>query len=59
MFQRKHFELVAQVLRAQKPKGDFYPEWSAIVNHFCIQFHSLNAKFDEAKFKTACGHPVD
>ena len=46
---RKHFEAIAETLRANKAK----PE---ICYELAYQFKAFNSNFDISRFLTACGH---
>ena len=47
MFQRRHFEKVAYVLRQ-------HPCCPEVVESFCRLFEYLNPNFDRERFKEAC-----
>jgi len=46
---RKHFELIAKVLRAESAPYD-------LCKRMAEAFHYENANFNEARFLEACGH---
>jgi hypothetical protein len=55
--QKRHFELVADILNSQMPSKNNieYNYWLDIVDTFCERFHGENSRFDEDKFRKACG----
>lgn len=64
MFQRRHYEIVAEVLRASKPKPFAYddvgwPErrgnWVFMITRFCERFAQDNPSFNRERFCEACG----
>lgn len=53
---RKHFELIAEILRSQEPPtySDDYYIWSDIVDEFCDKLKGENPNFDSERFRKAC-----
>lgn len=57
--QRRHFELIAETLKASKPARDpmspKYDMWRSIVSEFCGRLSTTNGQFNKARFLRACG----
>lgn len=59
--QRRHFELIAEALKAAKPSPHSpdmparLSQWRATVSEFCGRFSATNGQFNKARFLTACG----
>lgn len=56
----KHYKLIATVLRNGRPDGtgSNFMVWRYTVNDFTEAFAKDNPRFDEAKFREACGYEV-
>ncbi len=72
MFQRKHYQAIAEVLRARTPvaksryrdtndvfagdTGQDYREGFLLMRDLAVMFTNDNPRFDLARFEVACGH---
>lgn len=64
--EKKHFELVAEVLKSQEPQEEKFKPlqqfvhehnvWEEMVEAFALRFEKENSRFDEEKFFLAAGH---
>jgi hypothetical protein len=68
MFQKRHMEAIANLLKGTKPDVDsaIYPEdyrdgrktqWAVIVMQFANLFTLANPRFDHKRWRKACGLP--
>lgn len=57
-FQHRHYEAIASMMKATKPdshhQGDSW-QWRYTVQEMCKLFRNDNARFQEARFRKACG----
>ena len=53
---RKHFQLIAGILKKVKPVEDDSGQWRAIIKETIVMLKSTNPRFDSIRFKTACGY---
>jgi hypothetical protein len=60
MFQRRHYEAIAGILRRCEPDCVTQPyacrAWRDTVNNFTLELLSDNPRFDRARFEKACGY---
>ena len=56
MFERRHYEKVAEVLAGTKPSGlDGNARWQLQVVRFAEMFEADDPRFDGKRFASACG----
>jgi hypothetical protein len=56
---RKHFEVVALAMQANKPQTNWlnkYQQWVKDVNALIVAFTEINPRFDAKRFRKACGY---
>ena len=59
MFQKRHYEFVAKLLKNKQPKREFGIEWGKwldIVLQFVEDFRDDNPNFKTTRFLEACGY---
>lgn len=59
VMQRRHFELIAEALRASRPEPDAdeerWTQWKLTVAEFCGRLSVTNGLFNRSRFREACG----
>jgi len=56
-FERRHFALVAGILKETRPQGDngAILQWHSMVRAFALTFGQVNPNFKRSRFYDACG----
>ena len=55
IFQKRHYEVIAQALRENKPTADYTPTMLDVQESLQRLFAADNPRFDELKFHKAIG----
>ncbi len=53
--QRRHFELIAEIINDMDSSGDNYAVKCDTARHFAINLRNTNPNFNRARFLKACG----
>jgi D-Tyr-tRNAtyr deacylase len=55
---KKHFELIANTLKSQRPSPtdvEKFDQWVVVVEDFVRKLRTTNDRFNSERFRTACG----